>query len=74
MIFIANSDQKKHGELTAKPHNDHLLENKNYPGIFADAFSLFLNFEPTGKILARPKPIPSGDDEQQEMVPGVNFA
>ena len=74
MIFIANADQKKCGELTAKLHNDFLLGNNKCPGTFTNAFSLFLNFGPTGKMLARPKPIPSGDDEQQEIVPGVSFS
>ena len=74
MIFIANVDKKKYGEFTTKLYNDYLLGNNNYPGTFTDAFSLFLNFESTGKVFTRSKPIPGRDDDQQEMVPGVNFA
>ena len=75
MLFIANTDQKKHGELISKLLNDYLLGNNNCPGSFADAFSLFLNFEPTGKIPT--KTMNGGDDEQtkqQELIPGVTIS
>ena len=64
MIFISNADQKKCGELTAILHNDYLRGNNECPGTFADAFSLFLNFESTGKMLNVSKHIPGEDDDQ----------
>ena len=61
-IFIANADQKRHGKLATKLHSDCLLGSNSHPASFTNAFSLFLNFEPTRKTSVK---LSCGGDDNQ---------